>query len=446
MVKALERVSICKLCGMRIVKRQNNPAQVPKYCDECKVRGGRCGTCGTPVSVRRKFCGKKCVESNEVSVTGHKKRGQKMMGAANPAKSTETRKKISDGVKASYDKNPGLAASRHSIWKQGKRYNIPDGVGNMLRSQLELRVAKELQLNGVRYVYEKPLPMGNGRFVYPDFTVGDEQAEVLVEVTGSAFEEWRESFKEKMRKISAKYPDLPVVVITYGNVETLSSLVELKKEFHIDVFAIDSPKEALVWDRVEDVTNLDYCHFIPWHNGKCSAYHAHASKVVSVGVQGYVNKITGQSWVVDFGILKPALKEAVGLLDHKTLVNRKYVVEEKDGLVKVVYDGICGHHELLLPVKEVCLLDEDSTSENLCELVAKLVLDRMPATVRAVSVRFYEGMNNSSEMEVGRETWDGIEKLSRVIRYHRRIGATDVLRGEWVSTEVGVGAERYVQV
>lgn len=63
-------------------------------------------------------------------------------------------------------------------------------------------------------------------------------------------------------------------------------------------------------------TRFEAAHFLPCHNGKCKNLHGHTWEII-VRLRGKVDPKTGM--VMDFGILKPLLKEC--LPDHRPINN-----------------------------------------------------------------------------------------------------------------------------
>ena len=151
---------------------------------------------------------------------------------------------------------------------------------------------------------------------------------------------------------------------------------------------------------VSNVCTIDFCyiHFLGFHEGKCKSLHAHSGRV-SVEVTGPSDK---RGMVVDFGIVKRALKDSVNeWLDHKLIVSEKYTRVEGD-TVEIRYTTSTGDHLLKLPKSEVTILNDEPLAENLADLIAKDVLERLPDRVTSVKVTMTEGLDNFAVGEATR--------------------------------------------
>lgn len=125
------------------------------------------------------------------------------------------------------------------------------------------------------------------------------------------------------------------------------------------------------------------CHFIPRHE-KCSRLHGH-SYIVRLRLEGDIGE---EGMIMDFVVLKKALKAMIEELDHKTLVP----TASQD--VKVTYDEesveavSCGKR-YVFPRMDVTLLDvPNTTAEEMAKMMTlRLVADvEFPSNVRTVSV------------------------------------------------------------
>ena len=125
------------------------------------------------------------------------------------------------------------------------------------------------------------------------------------------------------------------------------------------------------------------CHFIPRHE-KCSRLHGH-SYIVRLRLEGDIGE---EGMIMDFVVLKKALKAMIEELDHKTLVP----TASQD--VKVTYDEesveavTCGKR-YVFPRMDVTLLDvPNTTAEEMAKMMTlRLVADvEFPENVRSVSV------------------------------------------------------------
>jgi 6-pyruvoyltetrahydropterin/6-carboxytetrahydropterin synthase len=138
--------------------------------------------------------------------------------------------------------------------------------------------------------------------------------------------------------------------------------------------------------------NFDYAHILP-KTEKCSVMHGHTSSVL-VEVIGH--PIDGM--VVDFGVAKPIVREAVRDLDHKLFINEKYVTQTDSKNVTLKFDTIHGEFAIRAPKGTTVLLKGEATVENLAKEVLERITPQMPKNVTAVGVYVYEGLNKGSHI------------------------------------------------
>ena len=398
--------SKCYNCGKEFVVKQYNYRNVPKVCPECKESGQTCIICGKPISFGKYLCDDCWREWGQLLPTireGHKKQGQKIRGEKNPAKRKDVREKISRGVKKSYEENPELKRERAKYIG-----NVRGKLENM--SKLERIVADVLIRNGVSFRYE-PKVVINGVRYYPDFVIRDR---VAVEVAGYKVDndEGLKRYYEKVRKYLKVFDK--VVVVTYSDV-TGFFVKEFENEPNVEVIGV----EDIDWDNlieigVEDITNVDYGHWISFHESKCHRYHWHTSWNISAYVKGYLRQ--GESMLIDYGDLKKIVKEVVEELDHKILVREDFIVSEDGEHVEIVYDSDW-MRRMYWPKREVLVVMFEPTAENIAKYLANKVMDRLPGNILEVTLVFREGTNNVAKATVRRKVYNGEEDLERILRY-----------------------------
>ncbi len=159
----------------------------------------------------------------------------------------------------------------------------------------------------------------------------------------------------------------------------------------IDVIPVDTSEYMVIF--IENITNIDYAHFMADYPGKCRATHAHSSYYVDVVIGGFK---ASDGMVVDFNIVKRIVKDVVNEFDHKLVVNKKYVVAVKDRHVRIYYETVEGIHDYTLPISEVKILDEEPTIENITKYIAEEILKRMPGNVTSVGVILREGVDKGA--------------------------------------------------
>jgi 6-pyruvoyltetrahydropterin/6-carboxytetrahydropterin synthase len=138
--------------------------------------------------------------------------------------------------------------------------------------------------------------------------------------------------------------------------------------------------------------NFDYAHILP-KTQKCSVMHGHTSSVL-VEIVG--RPIEGM--VVDFGVAKKIVREAVGDLDHKLFINEKYVTKRDGRSVTLAFETVHGSFKIEAPKATTVLLSGEATVENLAREVLGRIANRMPDNVTAVGVYVYEGLNKGSHL------------------------------------------------
>ena len=138
--------------------------------------------------------------------------------------------------------------------------------------------------------------------------------------------------------------------------------------------------------------SFDYAHILP-KTQKCSVMHGHTSSLL-VEVIGH--PIDGM--VVDFGVAKQIVRQAVAGLDHKLFMNEKYVTKMDDRSVTLMFETVHGPFAIQAPRDTTVLLSGEATVENLAGEVLGRVAQKMPENVTAVGVYVYEGLNKGSHL------------------------------------------------
>ena len=138
--------------------------------------------------------------------------------------------------------------------------------------------------------------------------------------------------------------------------------------------------------------SFDYAHILP-KTQKCSVMHGHTSSVL---VEVIGRPVEGM--VVDFGVARPIVREAVRYLDHKLFINEKYVTEVDARNVSLRFDTVHGEFAIRAPKETTVLLKGEATVENLTKEVLSRITPKMPKNVTAVGVYVYEGLNKGSHI------------------------------------------------
>ena len=157
---------------------------------------------------------------------------------------------------------------------------------------------------------------------------------------------------------------------------------------------------------IQNITNIDYAHFLAFHEGKCKRVHGHGSCTVSAEVGGYLDK----DWVVDFGVIKKIVKGIVEEIDHKFVVPRKYAKVVNDKVV-ITYKTDQGDHYMELPKSEVFIFDKEPTLENIIYYIALESLYRLPQNVLWVKIIAQEGQGGTAKVTVTRSDLPKLGKM-----------------------------------
>jgi len=137
-------------------------------------------------------------------------------GEDNIAKDEAVRKKISEGIKDSYDE--GLRDVRRKAmkkrWQEGVISGKHDCVNEndeKLRSEFEVKFSNFLTQNNIEYIYEKPVDIEHKTkivdFYLPNYNT-------FVEVSGYGWDEWKEKFNKDMKALRDAI-DNPIILVTY---------------------------------------------------------------------------------------------------------------------------------------------------------------------------------------------------------------------------------------
>jgi len=138
--------------------------------------------------------------------------------------------------------------------------------------------------------------------------------------------------------------------------------------------------------------NFDYAHILP-RTRKCSVMHGHTSSAL---VELVGRPIDGM--VVDFGVAKEIIRDAIKSLDHKLFINERYVTRMDAKSVTLRFKTVHGDFAIQAPKPTTVLLSGEATVENLAREVVSRIAPRMPENLTAVGVYVYEGLNKGSHL------------------------------------------------
>ena len=125
------------------------------------------------------------------------------------------------------------------------------------------------------------------------------------------------------------------------------------------------------------------CHFIPRHE-KCSRLHGH-SYIVRLRLEGDIGE---DGMIMDFVVLKKALRSMIDEMDHRTLLPTRSS-EVRLSVSEESVEVRSGCKRYVFPREDAVLLDvPTTTAEEMCRMMTlRLVSDvEFPSNVRSVSV------------------------------------------------------------
>jgi 6-pyruvoyltetrahydropterin/6-carboxytetrahydropterin synthase len=256
-----------------------------------------------------------------------------------------------------------------------------DPRGNLVRTRTEFSLAQTLSFIGQSYEYDVELELPGNKSTRIDFRVGSNK---YIEVIDS------DKDAAKFKKVREERPDLDIIAV--GHSKYASKIDEMGSIFFYD--GPDQMQTGSIF--IEDPSlAFDYAHILPLVE-KCSVLHGHTSTVMVEIIGSMKNNL-----VIDFGDAKRIIKEALGAIDHKFFINRKYLQKDDSLHYYVGFEGPKGYFNLQLPKSTTYLLSGEATVENLSSEIIRLLAPRMPANVQAIGVYIYEGVNKGAHIIAG---------------------------------------------
>jgi len=252
------------------------------------------------------------------------------------------------------------------------------------RSRIEQDIINYLEENEIGFNFKEG-DYVDDHFLLIDFLIQDK---VAIKVSRSYVElngKYIQRYIKDMEYLLDEYETV-VAVVEQGLADVLT------KRFGEEITVIVDPYDSLQEETLicENICNVDYSHFLAFHEKACKNFHSHTSWNVGLIVRGLVK----DDIIVDFGDVKRIVKEVIkDELDHRLIVNRKYVTEEIRNLVIIEY-FTNNYHRLELPKNEVLIIDKEPTNENIVAYFSEMVLERMPSNVSEIGLFMTEGTNN----------------------------------------------------
>jgi 6-pyruvoyltetrahydropterin/6-carboxytetrahydropterin synthase len=265
-----------------------------------------------------------------------------------------------------------LAPRLNELGKGGYTRVYRKGVSRAYPSPTHLLVAELLDSLGVEYEEQRRVPSVSG--LVADFAFKDTFLFIEKEIPKAELEKLSQSKRYIMVKTDAMRSDKldhGVRIIQVGS----------QDDGRLQTIFLDDPS-----------FNFDYAHILP-NTQKCSVMHGHTSSAL-VEIIGHPR----DGMVVDFGVAKDIIREAIRSLDHKLFINEKYVKTESRTHVTLAFKTVHGDFKIEAPKGTTVLLDGEATVENLAREVVSRITPKMPGNVTAVGVYVYEGLNKGSHL------------------------------------------------
>lgn len=147
----------------------------------------------------------------------------------------------------------------------------------------------------------------------------------------------------------------------------------------------------------KDYLVFSSAHFITFRGHTCESLHGHNYRV-GVTVEGPIDDEC--LFVVDFAILKRAVRTYVDAIDHRVLLptrNPKLAYRETDGMTFVEYFGVQSYQ---FPTKDCAMMPiANTTAEMIAEWLAINVRDdlrREGATITFLEIEVEESFGQSA--------------------------------------------------
>jgi hypothetical protein len=172
-------------------------------------------------------------------------------GENNIAKNIYIKKLISDNVKLSYTpelrKKRSIQRSKMNQEKNFGELKYKNSIGEIFRSKLEVYLSEIFIRNNIKYEYEVPIKMKNGKYKVIDFKVDN----ILIEVTGYAYKKWQIDFNKKISCLRYSV-DNQIMVLTYP--ENLKKIYCISKR---DLYTGNIYNEKDILEKIEFCNNME---------------------------------------------------------------------------------------------------------------------------------------------------------------------------------------------
>lgn len=229
----------CIICN----KEFYNSDHRGKYCYECKKEEIISCRCGCDKKVKISKCKKASNSSAYGYYRNHWKKGKtykEIYGTSTPACGF---KKGDLNVAKREDIRKKISIKIAELYQEGCRCGWPkkykNKIGELYRSDLEVKFSNLLIDNKISYVYEKRVKLNNDRIKLVDFFVDDF---IMIEISGFAFDSWKNSFRNSMRLLQDS-EEYPLVLISYK--ENMDEIWKIIKRENVYCKSIDNSESII---------------------------------------------------------------------------------------------------------------------------------------------------------------------------------------------------------
>jgi 6-pyruvoyl-tetrahydropterin synthase len=376
------------MCDKNFTQTQYNKEKLSRLCQECKESGGSCVVCDKNIKFGNAYCKDCYAEALKTDLFNHSQQAISISGDNNPAKKIEVKKLIVEQMK--------------------KRQQGLHG----LKSKFELEIKEKLDKLGISYEYEK-FTLIDDKAYYPDFVLDNNFAII---VAGWIWEDKKEEhLKRYFNEISALTKKFNhVIVVTYN--EFTNYFTEQFKSIpnKVSIVAYNSINNTQTIFK-ENICNVDYSHFLYFHESLCHKVHGHTSWGVSLFLEGYPVK----GMLIDYGNIKKIVSDVMSVIDHKILINETHITEEVGDIYIIEYVSD-KFHRLELPKDEVYVINFEPTLENILRHFSEKILSLMPNNISGIGLIMQEGVNNGAMQFLDRNAYS-FDKLENIILFNNHI-------------------------
>jgi hypothetical protein len=139
-----------------------------------------------------------------------------------------------------------------------KRFKYTNSIGEKFSSNLEVAFSEILIKNNIQYTTEVKIPMLQGKLKIVDFIIDN----ILVEVTGFAYNAWQQDFIQKIKTLR-KSVNNPILIVTYNtNINDTTKFDILKRCANLDIFFESIDNESGILKKIRLFQMMEYTNSI----------------------------------------------------------------------------------------------------------------------------------------------------------------------------------------